>query len=280
MKHAYLIIAHTEPELLHILISCLDDVRNDIYLHVDKKANFSGNEFQTQKSNLFVLSERIDARWGDFSLVKVELLLFQKAHDNGPYAYYHLLSGVDLPLKSQDYIHNYCDAHQGTEFVGIAQNVSQRELNWRSQHWFLFARDFKSNNLLIKVLRTLFARLQSIVGYRRTSLLCIKKGAQWCSITDSLVAYILENEKLIYKCFSHTYCPDELFIQTLCWNSDFKEKLHSTSDEFEGCMRYIKWEDGKLLPIIEDDICKIKASTRWFARKFAIKDLHVIDSIV
>ena len=37
-KHAYLIIAHTQPELLKILLKMLDDERNDIYLHIDSKA--------------------------------------------------------------------------------------------------------------------------------------------------------------------------------------------------------------------------------------------------
>lgn len=38
---------------------------------------------------------------------------------HGPYAYYHLLSGQDLPIKSQDYIHQFFEEHQGKEFVGI-----------------------------------------------------------------------------------------------------------------------------------------------------------------
>ena len=33
--NAYLILAHTDFELLKILITCLDDERNDIYLHLD-----------------------------------------------------------------------------------------------------------------------------------------------------------------------------------------------------------------------------------------------------
>ena len=36
MKHAYLILAHHEFGLLQTLIDCLDDVRNDIYVHIDK----------------------------------------------------------------------------------------------------------------------------------------------------------------------------------------------------------------------------------------------------
>ena len=79
MKHAYLIIAHNELEVLKRLISALDDERNDIYIHIDQKATFDGSELRVDNSKLYVLLDRLDARWGDFSLVEVELLLTEKA---------------------------------------------------------------------------------------------------------------------------------------------------------------------------------------------------------
>ena len=45
IKHAYMIMAHDQFELLSILIKMLDDPRNDIFLHIDKKAK------DWQKSN-------------------------------------------------------------------------------------------------------------------------------------------------------------------------------------------------------------------------------------
>lgn len=37
MKHAYLIMAHSRPDLLQNLVSMIDDERNDIYTYIDKK---------------------------------------------------------------------------------------------------------------------------------------------------------------------------------------------------------------------------------------------------
>ena len=37
MKHAYLIIAHHEFDILNKLIQAIDDERNDIFIHFDKK---------------------------------------------------------------------------------------------------------------------------------------------------------------------------------------------------------------------------------------------------
>lgn len=44
-RHAYLIIAHDQPELLQILISLIDDVRNDIFITIDSRTDI--NIFKT-----------------------------------------------------------------------------------------------------------------------------------------------------------------------------------------------------------------------------------------
>ena len=48
MKHAFLILAHTEFEVLKLLVSCLDDPRNDIFIHFDRKVP-ALPEIRTQK---------------------------------------------------------------------------------------------------------------------------------------------------------------------------------------------------------------------------------------
>lgn len=270
--HAYLIIAHNEFEVLKALIEAIDDVRNDIYIHVDKKVVDLPN-IVCKHAKLYWAKRRIDARWGDYSLVETELLLFEEAVSHDSYDYYHLISGVDFPIKSQDYIHQYCNMYQGKEFIGFA-DVKDDELVWRTQHYFLFPKHFKSRNILIRSIRKIAIKLQDFLGYKRTShIIC--KGSQWCSLTHSFVEYLLTHKKLIYQLFHHTYCPDELFIQTLCWNSDFRNAVFNMEDEFEGCKRYIKWGNGELLSITLDDIKDIKNSSRWFARKFSISHKEI-----
>ena len=60
-KHAYLIMAHNEFEILKILLHLLDDERNDIYLHIDSKAGIiSEAEFLqcVKMSNLIILKNQ------------------------------------------------------------------------------------------------------------------------------------------------------------------------------------------------------------------------------
>ena len=40
MRHAYLIIAHADFELLENLLSVLDYEDNDIFIHIDKKVSY------------------------------------------------------------------------------------------------------------------------------------------------------------------------------------------------------------------------------------------------
>ena len=97
MKHAFLIIAHNEYPVLEVLLSMLDDERNDIYLHIDKRATELFQQIKKvkmQKAGFYLIENPIKVYWGDISQVQVEYLLFETALSHGPYAYYHLLSGT------------------------------------------------------------------------------------------------------------------------------------------------------------------------------------------
>ena len=108
MRHAYLIIAHNQFALLRKEIDLLDCPENDIFIHIDKKAKgFCEDDFKDIcKHSKVTFVPRIDVRWGGLSQVEVEYLLLEYAV-KGKYDYYHLLSGVDLPIKSNEEISNW-----------------------------------------------------------------------------------------------------------------------------------------------------------------------------
>lgn len=270
-RHAYLVMAHNEPQLLDALLKALDDKRNDIFIHIDAKAGFDYASYKPYFSKIHYIANRIDGRWGDFSLVEIEFALIRAAVRLGQYSHFHLLSGVDLPVKSQDFIHEYCKANPNTLFIGYAQNVTDHELSWRSQHRFLFSRSFKSGSAIKKITRALVARIQSLVKYTRYPL-TVKKGSQWWSITSDFAKYLLGNEQQIRHYFQGTYCPDEMVVQTLCWNSPFRHNICSVTDEFHGCKRYIPWRNGSLMPFTDHDFTLMQHPDFWFARKFSLSD--------
>ena len=279
MKHAYLILAHHEFGLLQTLIDCLDDVRNDIYVHIDKKVKILP-ELHTERANLTILNQRVDIRWADYSMVEAEYALFKAAQKNGPYAYYHLLSGVDLPLKSQDYIHHFFEENQGKEFIGYTLTEMTPEISRRMQRWHLFPRHFSRKRNVYSAFRSLCLRCQELLGIMRNRQTVFTKGSQWVSITEQLAQYFLSQEAWAQKTFTHTFVPDESVMQTLCWNSPFREKLYSTASDGNGCMRCIGWRDDELIDWCATDYETLAASPALFARKFNSTDLTFIQQIV
>lgn len=58
-KHAYLILAHNDVPLLQTLVRCLDDSRNDIFIHWDAKSGALPS-LETEHSRLKFLDRRIN----------------------------------------------------------------------------------------------------------------------------------------------------------------------------------------------------------------------------
>ena len=285
MRHAYLILAHNEFALLELLVSCLDDSRNDIYIHFDKKVPVLP-EIHTRKSTLTVLKDRIDVRWGAPSMLEAEYALFSTASEHGPYQYYHLLSGVDLPLKSQDFIHAFCDRHDGDEFIGYTWTEMPPEFRRKVQCWHLFPEDFKSKNHVKRALRAGFLRLQEGLGLYRNKDVDFKKGSQWVSVTEGMAQYFLSRIDWVRKTFRNTFCCDELVWQTLCWMSPYRNRIHSLESDGAGCMREIGWREnpGSKEWILKDwsaeDFDCLKDSPALLARKFNSHDMAFIQQVL
>ncbi len=279
MKHAYLILTHGDMPLLPTLLRCIDDSRNDIYVHVDKKTRLIP-DLHTEKARLQILTERVDVRWGDVSMLEAELKLFETAlASQEPYAYFHLLSGVDLPLKSQDEIHRFCDANQGKEFIGYSETSETAEIERNVHRWHPFPKLFKRKSILLRVIRKCALLLQDGLHIRKNPDIRFMKGAQWVSITEAMARLFVSQREWILKTFDHTLNCDEIVMQTLCWNSPLKENIYSLENEWAGNMRKIGWHDGHLSDWSAKDYDELVTSGAFFARKFNPSDPAFIDRI-
>ena len=205
-KHAYLIIAHNNFYILKKLIALIDDERNDIYIHVDKKTkNFKKDDFiNICKKSQINFIKRISVYWGDYSQVQCELNLL-KAAIKGNYQYYHLISGVDLPIKSQGYIHDFFDKNKNTEYVRFTDNWDHSRVG---KLHILNKLNRTNNPLLIKIKILLNKPFNYLYkkgyDYSQKFNFSIKKGDNWFSITDSAAKYIVSQEKVIKKLFKYS----------------------------------------------------------------------------
>ena len=288
-KHAYLIMAHNEFDILELLVAALDDARNDIYIHFDAKCKQLPS-LELRHSPIYILPERIDVCWGDYSQIETEMSLFDYSHcmqnkTGVEYLYYHLISGVDIPLKNQDYIHDFFSAHQGKEFLGFFQGDLE-ELRKKVQLFHLFPKSFSKERMLnIKsILRALFCRAQMAIGYKRNKDIKLVRGTNWASLTNDFVEYLLGKKKEICNRFHLSFCADEVYKHTLCWNSEFKQRVYNLCDEAQGCMREINWkvtpEESYLPSFTMEDYGRLKNSPMLFARKFDTSNIDVVKRII
>ena len=288
-RHAYLILAHKNLNQLRKLIELLDDSRNDIFVHVDSKlSEFYPDDFGkiVSKSSLIFLPNRINVNWGGVSIMRAELSLLKAATSNNRYDYYHLLSGMDLPLKTQDEIHNFFDACSFQEFINL-WNFKKSTLS-RFRYFTIFPEG--EAKFRTRIVNHIFKGLQMAVGFRINKSVNFYFGSQWFSITDELARYVISKEDWLEKVFRHTSTCDEIFLPTLVCNSEFKKRLYipapveSNNGSTLGNMRFIDWTRGESVrhpwTFKADDEQLLMSVDHLWARKFdETVDREIIDRI-
>lgn len=279
-KHAYLIMAYNSPNQLKKLINLLDDERNDIFLHIDADSDFPIDDFLniTEKSKIYFV-DRISVKWAHYSQIQAELNLLKAATQNANYHYYHLLSGMDLPLKTQDEIHDFFK-ECNDEFIATVPFEGQYQIDHVKYFYPLLRFKVFRKSLLLKAINELCVWFQKVLRINNIKDFCdmhFYDGWNWFSITDKFARYVIDNENKIEKIFRYAKAPDEMVLQTLAMNSEFKEKIHCTKDLKYGCMRFIDWQRGQPYVWQEGDFDELMNSPYLFARKF--QDDTVFDMI-
>lgn len=280
-KHAYLIMAHNEFSILKELIKVLDDERNDIYIHIDAKVEkFPFNEFEklVKKSTVVFINRRSNVAWGGDTQIKSEMNLLKEAYKK-KYFYYHLISGVDFPIKTQNYIHDFFEKNAGNNYINfesdeLSMKFAKERMEYRHYFQNIIGRSSGRIKELFYKIDAKSIYIQKILGRNRLRgcELVMKKGATWFSISNDLVKIILDSEQIIRKYFYYGVCTDEMFPMTIAYNSSLRNTL--VNDE----LRYIIW-DGRCHPKILDmsNYEDMMASHCLFARKFSSKhDLDII----
>ena len=169
MRHAWLILTHGNFEILEKQLRFLDSENADFYIHADAKAAFDPERFRAvpEKSRVtFVKRHRIS--WGHFAMVEAELELLRAAVVPGGYDYYHLLSGVDVPVKTRAYIENYFTRAPGRNYVSfLSPEISRTDL-YRVRFYYPLQRYNIRKPAVRRTLRNLSAALQLGFGADRT----------------------------------------------------------------------------------------------------------------
>ena len=274
MRHAYLIMAHNEPEILKLLLSRLDHSDNDFYVHLDQKSFMDTDEIASAvKQSKLVFIERKKIFWGSYSQIDCEMRLLEAAVQ-GNYDYYHLLTGVDLPIKSNYEIDQFFRQHNGSEFISFDKEANEtRDFVGRydGYHFYIC---YAGNNALLKfaslmINKVLKKVLRGVNKFVRRSRkypdLVFMKGSSYFDITHTMASHVLAQKDLIARAFRHTVCCDEVFLHTVAYNSPYRDRItyHDT--------RFIDWGKHRNSPEIltMEHYGQLMESEGLFARKFS-----------
>lgn len=273
MRHAYLILTHGDFEVLEQLIGVLDNERNDVYVHIDKRVK-NIPSLKMAKGRLTILANRIRTYWGDSSLMEAELLLLQAAWSNAGYHYYHIISGVHFPLMNQDNIHGFFEKHYPKSLL-MTMCTDDKEIRFKLGRYHFFVHSLAPKGTVkAKVANFLwraFLLIQKPFPSRDIGGVDAK-ASQWCSLTDKAVEYILSQKQFVEKRFRHTFCCDEFFVPYLL-KKGFLE-YESVPD-----LLYVKFRRYSPKVLQMDDYDSLMASGCLFARKFGDNSIELIEEI-
>ncbi|AVL02768.1 beta-1,6-N-acetylglucosaminyltransferase [Pediococcus pentosaceus] len=279
MMQAFLVMTKDINEELLNLIRALDSPKHVIFVHVDKKTGDFDKESVIKNSiySDIVFVPRIDVTWGGFSLVRAELSLMKVANSYGTFGHFHLLSGEDFPVKSNNQLDTFFEEHPNNNFLEISQripNQNKDRFKLRYEQYHLLQDKFigRKHNVF-KYIDFASCYLQRYLGVNRTRHINIQSGANWFSLNQDLLSYIIDNEKWITKHFKNTYCPDESFIQTLIAETSFMKTLYKEGKENLRFVDFYWKAKHNLTPryLKLDDISLLDDKSYFFARKFNIE---------
>jgi hypothetical protein len=283
VRIAYLILAHNNPVHLQRLVERLTSEDVDFYVHIDRKSDLAGFA-GVRHPRLQFCGQRVDCAWGDISLVDATLALVREALGKAaPYDYYVLLSGACYPLQPVEYIADFFQRRQGTEFIeafSLPNATYGKPVERLTHYWIRKSRPLLGMKWRLQRLlnKTLPARnyQRGLLGAQPTV------GSQWWALGDAALRCIcsfIDDHPDFYDFCKHVDCPDELVFQTILWNSPFRDRLSHS-------LTYTDWLPNKsgpediganYLPVLsaalvldsERNNCPGEKREVLFARKFS-----------
>ena len=146
--------------------------------------------------------------------------LIKEATRHGHYTYYHLLSRQDLPIKTQNYIHNFFNDNPGKEFIRFQSPSFLYEERVRYYYPFLEKLNRKEP-LLLRAINKMVINIQKLLHVHRNRQINFQKGTNRFSITDDLARFIIEKERWIEK----NICKQQLLWRNIPPNHSWQFKV-------------------------------------------------------
>ena len=289
-NHAFLILAHNQPELLSRIVSVLMAPNHYFFIHVDAKCD-GFQRFRDATNRIgggnaqFV--NRIACYHCGVSLVYAEIALLKEAERHpAHFDYVHLISGQDYPLRTN---RQFDEFFENTDESFMCYNFEEDMDYWRpiydeKANWW---HSNGTNGIIDRFCyRHSHSRLLNRLLPRRP-IPNHAGGWQWFSWSDKVVTFVMrymtEHPKLLRR-FNHTGSPDEHYFTTMLYPylDQLKIRKHFP-------LRYISWhayheveQQHRPYNMDERDFDRVVNSAAFFCRKVdevtSAKLLDMIDA--
>lgn len=267
MNHIFIVIAHSQPDLLARIIKRLEASNHYFLIHIDKKTEIAPFLPIKKYQNVQFATKRLSVNWGGYSQIKCTLfMLTQSMCHEVSFDYFHLISGVDYPLVSNDEFDRFfehSDKKSYMHFDSPKETVEWRKYKYPNRLKWAFLDNWilKKTRIASFFLNRFFPRKVDFDLYA---------GWSWWSWHRDVVSFVLnylESHPQYHKRFYYTSCCDEVIFHTMLF-----DKAKELRIEKYNSLRYIDWYPTRptpTLPLVLDerDFESIINSGCFFCRK-------------
>ncbi len=273
LQHAFLMMVHKSPELFGRIVHILAKENHHFFIHIDKKvSNFLDYKTIVDDVDNVTFIPRMSVYHGSVTQIYCELALY-KAAIKAPIKmdYFHLISGQDYPLRSNEQFDDFIEKNKGKSFGMIDSKEYRDECMKFKYPSRTDAYHPNANGIFLRLLRKLTLKLQVKYSLRK-KIPNTWGGWNWRSIYRPVVLYLLDyidKNPSFLKRYNHTACCDELYYTTIIHPVQSQLNIDGRSP-----LRYVSWEpthpvDSKHRPynLDERDYPFIINSQAFFCRK-------------
>jgi len=273
VRLVFLILVHKNPQQVQKLVDYLLQNNCDVFIHIDSKEKNNFKNFIAANSNreqLYIYSE-YKVYWGSFNQIKATFFLLRESLKYSKFDFVSLISGQDLPVKPLSLFKEYLSQNLDKSFLMVSKipeqtswegngGLDRTELYWIMNFHPRLGFIFNRLNVIIHL-------LQNKLNLRKKAKLNLYGGANWFTLNRKASEYASNqfwNYKIWQNIFQYSRLADEVVLQTILMNSQYKNML------VNDCLRFIDWQNGPEFPrtFRKEDAQRLFESEAFFARKF------------
>lgn len=284
LKIAYLILAHKDPLQIKRLIGRMLKT-GDCFIHIDKKSDIKVFLSQLGEMKGVNIISKYRVSWAGWTVVQAYLELLEQAlKSKNNYDRFVFMTGQDYPLMTDEQIVAEFKSNLKTEYVmayKISSSTIPNDKNKILKRWY-FDVPFK-NRFLRRVYLSFMYRFITKPFTKKELLVKLdgKKvepyfGQMLSAYTRegaSLILYVYQHDKAFNATMKHAHAPDEIYWQTIIFNSHLRKNTvqggaeHEITEHFGWAPLHYHNYDVDTSIYTEKDFEELKSCGYMFCRK-------------